>query len=278
MIDVSLLGPWTSSPPTSSFQPLASDGQDKVASVLARSSRSAILPYANPLSAAMTQLLYRTPRSLVGLNRGEQECLTVPMFERTAFASGKGNVPRTVTVGVRSSLGSRLRVYSVRVEVQAVFVGLRWFMKRWRVTAAIIGTGVFFGVSAAACLITWALITFVLSSRSSGSKDAKTNAIASGKRDDDSALSTSDNQASTPHIKSEHEQDPVLEGAIRGADADDEDEEDEERDDYVLDEAMQEAWAARERDSGIGTSMESSAAGDSGMRGVRRRSVKREDA
>lgn len=127
MLDVSLRGPAYS--PTTK---LTADKQNtvtlsngKVAEILAHESRSAILPYVNPL-AQTASMLARAPAQMLGFGKGERECLRVTVMEGVQFQSGWKNVAESVAIEVKSSLGSSMKVYGVNVEVKAVFGGLRY--------------------------------------------------------------------------------------------------------------------------------------------------------
>ncbi|KAI6788916.1 hypothetical protein KC361_g8772 [Hortaea werneckii] len=110
------------------------------ANLLASSRRPAILPY----RSWPVEMLYKlTELHWYLLNfRSETEVLHVPMFEGIAFptATSRGGtrkastLPGTLRVEVQSS--HRLQIYSARAVFRARFTGLRWFMFSHRFLAA----------------------------------------------------------------------------------------------------------------------------------------------
>ncbi|KAI7485121.1 hypothetical protein KC357_g2984 [Hortaea werneckii] len=109
------------------------------ANLLASSRRPAILPY----RSWPVETLYKlTEIHWYLLNfRSETEVLHVPMFEGIAFpATSRGGtrkastLPATLRVEVQSS--HRLQIYSARAVFRARFTGLRWFMFSHRLLAA----------------------------------------------------------------------------------------------------------------------------------------------
>lgn len=270
--------------PGSSSQKVPAKVLAKEPTIIARSRRPAILIYRSYVIEHAYRLL-RLPLYLLGWH-AESEHIELSMMESMEFDKGKGNIPSSVKIELRSR--HPLEVYKVSVHFTARLEGLRWLMYRYFLTSAIIGTSLFWGVEMGMLLFTWGIFTLLFTTSSSPLKHQKQKQI---KQEQPSVkheeLQTqpgtpfSDTSRTFPTLSS-HEplhyasaspkserHTPALEDVPMrdgGEVADDEDEE------YVLQEPLPRGVERNGvfEDSGIGTSMESGMERERGL--SRRRS------
>ncbi|KAL5120676.1 hypothetical protein ACEQ8H_001425 [Pleosporales sp. CAS-2024a] len=261
--------------------------------VIARSRRPAILTYRSYVIEHIHRLL-RLPLYLVGWHT-ESEDIEISMMESVEFQKGTHNVPTSVRIELRSN--HPLEIYTVSVHCSARMEGLRWLMYRYRLTSAVVGTTLFWGVEMGVVLFTFAVFTLLFSSTSSFGLDPTTPkqikqepGTATPKREDtDPGTPFSDTARTFPTLSSHQplhyqsatptwpksERDTPALGDIpmrEEAEADDED------DDFILEEPLPRNVDDKDgvfTDSGIGTSVESSLERDKGL--TRRRSGRKDD-
>ncbi|KAF2487587.1 putative adipose-regulatory protein-domain-containing protein [Neohortaea acidophila] len=237
-------------------------GQAEADNRIARSRRPAILAYRSPI---VDQLYKMTELHWYLLGwRKEAESLTVGIFEGVEFDRGWRNVPSTMTLAVQST--TRLQIYSAKAVFKARFRGLRWMMYNHRIISAIVFTLAFWVTEMVFTGIAWAAVSYYLAPPQQ-TKAEEMHEVAVGVKkesdleDGEPVLSDTERRFPTsskqpplryesPRIKQEDEEDetvilPLPENVGKATEADDEDDEDEDADVFV--------------DSGIGTSMESSA-------------------
>ncbi|KAK4993056.1 hypothetical protein LTR66_006126 [Elasticomyces elasticus] len=252
--------------------------------LLAHSRRPAILIYYSPI-IEFVHKVFALPYYVIGW-RHEEETLRVSLFESISFAKGWRNVPTILRLEIQGE--RRMQVYTAKMIFRARFQGLRWWMYNWKMTSAWVFVGGFWIVEMLCTGAAWALLVFAFSRNANeglrspkseteqqyGStvktEDAWHDSIGIKKEEypDDDAEDLSDTSRtfptyagqpplrySTPKIKKEEDMDfaaPSQVPPLTQGEADDEDEDA----DFILD-----------RDSGLGTSMESS----SGRREILRR-------
>ena len=225
---------------------------------LATSRRTAILAYRSPL----VEYLYRLSElHWYLLNwRDETEKLTISMFEGVEFARGWRNVPSMMKLEIQST--KRMQVYSVKAIFRARFRGLRWLMYNHRIISATTFIGGFWMTEMIFAGLAWAALS-LFAQPSQEVKAEELHEVAEhikqehDEEKDELELSdtartfpTSSRQQplryESPRIKQEEDEEAVVlpEAASKATEADDEDE-DEDLDVF--------------RDSGLGTSLESSA-------------------
>jgi seipin len=236
----------------------AADG----ATVLARSRRPAMLKY----RSWIVEHVYRLTELhwyLLGF-RNEDETLTVQVFERVEFRKGWRNVPATLRLEIQSQ--GRMQVYGAKALFRARFAGIRWLMYNWKIFSAVVFVMGFWSTEMVFTALAWAAVAAMMASadplqaaktEDEDRYDRAGKLKAEGEDEEKVVLSDTDRTFPTtskqhplrylsPEVKRE-EQEPVMplrEVAPVGGEADDEDE-DEDADFFL--------------DSGIGTSMESSA-------------------
>ena len=277
MLDATLLGP--SSPVTN---PITGSGQD--APVLARSRRSAFLTYYSR-EVDLARKALRLPGLLTGLAL-ETEMIDVTLFEGVSFAKGRRNLPTALRIEVQSR-ERNLQIYACTLSFRARFRGLRWLMYNHRIMTAVSAITAFWITEMVAMAGSWLVLSLfifpsadhkTIKNETEGRERIKQEED-DGERDDqdqDGSVVLSDTERTFPSYagqpvlkyQSQKEEDDHDEKKIKRednsvepfpplphttAEADDEDEED----DYVL-------------DSGLGTSLESSA-GSKRESSVRRR-------
>ncbi|KAH9871679.1 hypothetical protein J1614_005934 [Plenodomus biglobosus] len=253
------------------------------AAILARSRRPAILTYRSRV-IEMAHRFLRLPFYILGW-RTESEHLEVSMMESVVFEQGHGNIPTSLRLELRSK--QPLEVYRVKVRISARLEGLRWLMYRYWLTSALVGIGLFWSVEMGVLIFTWGLLTLIFGRSGTPSPatseprkqikpepDNETTKSKSEPTEDDPGNQFSDTSRVFPTLPS---QQPLSYSSIKeepqtlkmedvpakeDVEADDEDE------DFVLDDAL----PPRKKeggfeDSGLGTSLESSA-----ERGLSRRS------
>lgn len=293
MLDVSLLGSSTSG----STNPSPSSPLEPSQPLVAHSRRAAIMTYYSR-EIDLARKIFWGPVYAAGITK-EVETLSIPVFEGVSFPRGLKSTPSTLKVQVQSR--ERLQVYACHAEIRAKFAGysLRWFMYHHRVLAACVFISAFWGVEVVAMGFMWAVLAWIVlpgidktavksevaaSSdkriKDEGDDHAKAYMTASVLEEDQARLSdterifpsygqqptlryTSPTETEDIKIKKEDrdsvEPFPPLLHQGPGEAADDEEDEDEDVD-FLL-------------DSGLGTSMESSAGVGQGRTsgGVRRR-------
>lgn len=244
-------------------------GEGMSAVPLVRSQRSGILPYRSGLveTVRWARLL---PLYILGW-RHEAETLTVPMLEGAVFARGWRAAPRRVSVEVRAAGERPLAVYALEVVLEARLDGLRWFMWHWRWTAFVVLAGAFWAVEVAVAIMVWGVVVLLRASSDRGGMRSERKTMPELEPKDEESEEVSDASRTYPGIGSglavrysppasrvkkeeeeeqEEEQDIKPVGLAAGT-AGEADDEDEDLDDFP--------GGERSFDSGLGTSMESSA-------------------
>ncbi|KAJ9649683.1 hypothetical protein H2199_000462 [Coniosporium tulheliwenetii] len=239
--------------------------------VLTQERRPAIMTYYSPIVEHVRKFL-ELPWYLLGW-RYESETLVVPIMEGVEFAKGWRNVPDTARLEILGDM--KMQVYSVRVIVTAHFRGLRYIMYNYRVLSFLLFTTTFWAVEMTFAFLGWSILYLYLFHQPAAPRLPKrekgepadgeiktepgTDAGASGDDLSDTSrqFPTYAGQPplrySSPRVKDEKEEETprALADIPPAVEADDEDEDV----DFV--------------DSGLGTSMESSAA--AARESVRRR-------
>lgn len=226
------------------------------AKVLARSRRPAILPYRSP----MIELAYKVSELhwyLLGWRR-EDEMLHLSVFEGVEFPKGWRNVPATLKVEIQST--HRMQIYTARAIFRARFRGLRWVMYNHRILSALVFVGCFWCTEMVFAGLAWAALTMFVVPPTQEAKAEEMHEVAQRIKDepDDEKPMLSETERtfptlrgqqllrySDPEIKQEDEDTTVFvpgDATVQAAEADDEDED-----------------ADFFEDSGLGTSMDSSA-------------------
>jgi hypothetical protein len=237
------------------------------AQVLATSRRPALLPYRSRL-VTLLRTLTELPYYVFNF-RSESTTLQIPVFDRVSFPRGWRNTPSTMRLEIQSA--QTLQISSAIVHFRARFSGLRWLMYNHRIISALVFITTFWMTELLFAGLAYGALAIYTSSASSTpvkseperedrSESARIKQEAEDEQDHPTTLSdtertfpTLSSQAplrySSPNsvaIKEEPmEELDVPEHVARAVEADDEDEEDEDED-YDF------------RDSGIGTSLESS--------------------
>ncbi|KAK5125663.1 hypothetical protein LTR85_011937 [Meristemomyces frigidus] len=226
------------------------------AKVLATSRRPAMLPYRSQI----VELAYKVSElHWYLLNwRSEEDKLYVEMFESVEFPKGWRNVPSSLKLEIQSS--HRMQIYSAKAVFRARFRGLRWLMYNHRVISAVVFIGGFWTTEMIFAGLAWAALTLFVVPPSQEVKAEEVHEVAERIKEEpeDEKARLSDTERtfptlsgqqalrySSPKIKHEDDETGVLVpgvGTPQAAEADDEDEDA----DFFL-------------DSGLGTSMESSA-------------------
>lgn len=191
------------------------------AAPLARSRRSAIIPYSSYLTSLSHKLLH-LPVHLLSLKDLDAAVITVPLFERLAFARGRPNIPTAAYLEVQSQIPptgcppsqqpvlgmhlltnptptpiSTLQIYSAQLDIHVRFTGLRYYVYNYRVLSFLIFSSLFYTMTISSMAVTWAFVTAALSARNPTSTLSTTRG---GKiKSEDSATS----DARSPNIKSE---------------------------------------------------------------------------
>ncbi|KAF2843323.1 hypothetical protein M501DRAFT_994219 [Patellaria atrata CBS 101060] len=236
--------------------------------VVVEERRSAILTYRSPLTEYAHKLLH-LPWLVLGW-QWEAETLKVTMMERVEFARGWRNVPQSARVEIQSL--ERMQIYNAKLLFTAKLQGLRYFMYKYRIISFIVFTSTFWAVEMSFTLVVWfVLSTFIISGpettepKHEGPTDDTTKIKKEGEDADDRIDAISDTSRtfptssrqpplrySSPNVKEEEEDKGPLDIPQVTVDADDEDEDA----DFVLDKPGRPTVNS---DSGIGTSMESTA-------------------
>jgi seipin len=129
--------------------------KDAVPDVLVRSSRSAILRYRSLVVEAIHRAL-RLPLYVMGWG-AEEDVLKVVMMEGATFEKGWRNLPGSARVEVRGR--EVLQVYGCSLRFEARLTGLRYIMYNYRIASFLTFTGLFWTVEMGALLCTWALLS-----------------------------------------------------------------------------------------------------------------------
>lgn len=224
--------------------------------VLATSRRPAMLPY----RSLVVELVYKLSElHWYLLNwRSEEDKLYVEMFESVEFPKGWRNVPSTLKLEIQSS--GRMQIYTAKAIFRARFRGLRWLMYNHRVISAVLFVGGFWTTEMIFAGLAWAALTLFMVPPTKDVKAEEVHEVAQRIKEepDDGTYRLSDTERafpttsgqqplrySSPKIKQEDGETGMFvpgDGAVQAAEADDEDEDA----DFFL-------------DSGLGTSLESSA-------------------
>ncbi|KAK7530778.1 putative adipose-regulatory protein-domain-containing protein [Phyllosticta citribraziliensis] len=278
----------------------AVEGRD----ALARERRPAILTYYSPPVEHVIKAL-ELPMYLVGWRR-EAETLEVPMMEAVRFERGWRNLPEVVRVEVQAV--ERVQVYGCAVVFEARLQGLRYIMYNYRVISVVVFSLVFWAFEMIFMLIAYFALSHYFSSTTDPTPEIKkedgqgdTATVKKEAEDDESATATTDApdlsdtprtfpsygrqptlRYTSPRVKSEDDAEGTTTTASAGpssstrlADipplaqtAQEADDEDEDEDNDVF---IDPSGRFMERDSGLGTSMESSAGGVERRESIRRR-------
>lgn len=248
------------------------------ASILARARRPAIMTY----YSKEVELMHKTSQLhwfWLGVRR-EAETISVSLFEGVEFEKGWRNVPGSMRIEVQAQRPRSLQFYDAKVVFKARFRGLRWIMYNHRIISAVVFIASFWATEMVFASAAWVVLSWIIFG--GGDEDEETSVKVKREQDvsDDQIKEESkmsDTERSFPTygsqpplrytspIKKEEPTSPDLLSAIplsNDADIEDEDA------DFVLDDA--ERW----RDSGLGTSMESSGGRNESIR--RRRSKQRQ--
>ena len=151
------------SPPTGTIidpLPVETSSGSSPNPILARSRRPAILPYRSTL----VDLLYRLTEIhwyLLHL-RTESTTLRVPVFEGVTFS--RSRVPTVLRLEIQSP--RRLRIYTARARFRARLRGLRWWMYNHRILSALVGVSTFWTTEMLFAGLAWVALNAYLTSRS----------------------------------------------------------------------------------------------------------------
>ncbi|KAK0662838.1 Seipin [Lasiodiplodia hormozganensis] len=260
--------------------------KNKAEVVLAVSQRPAILTWYSDVVENVNKAI-ELPWYLLGWRR-EAERLTVGMMEGVRFEKGWQNLPEALRVEIRAV--DRLQVYAVRVVFEAKLRGLRYIMYNYRLISALVFTTLFWIVELTFMILAWLALSQMFSPvQPRSAKAIKSEKEQTTKPDEEETeidlnkIKTEEPETEettdvpelsdtprtfptfrgqqplryeSPRVKSEEEDDgPTAEsaGGVGGAPEQEADDEDDEDADFVLDTAGR----YMERDSGLGTSMES---------------------
>jgi hypothetical protein len=233
------------------------------AQALATSRRPALLPYrSRPVRLLRTVM--ELPYFVFNF-RSESTTLHVPVFDRVSFPRGWRSTPSTLHLEIQST--HTLQISSAYVHFRARFTGLRWLMYNHRIISAMVFITIFWTTELVFAGLAYGALALYASSASElpvksepkTEEKAKTARIKAEAEDDESPAALSDTERTFPTLSSQAplrytspgsvaiKQEPtedidVPESVARAVEADDEDEDE----DYDF------------RDSGIGTSLESS--------------------
>ena len=251
MVEASVRGPETVTQPTSPTSNSEDEGKvELIAPVVATSARPALLHPEDAL-VTTTRRLLQLPLLVFGW-KSESECLRIPVFEGVSFDKGWRNQPDVLRVEVAAQGGpsKTLRVQSASVEWEARFEGLRYWIRRWRVVSALLGVSAFWLTSMGTSLGVWVVVGYLVGglSKERGEEGLDDGVVGDGTEREVKVEGSSSEGLLEP--KKEEE-----------ADVEDEDEE--------VDVVGELEGMGRD-DSGLGTSLESSAGG-SGRLSIRRR-------
>jgi hypothetical protein len=182
MLDLALLGsPAATTPLAQSVSALLANITTPQMSVLYHSRRPAILPYSSPI-VSLSRTFLHLPWHLLGVEDLDSTRLVVPMFEMLAFPRGGKNIPTHARVELQSTTGGSsttsgggaLQVYAARLSFQAKFQGMRYLIYKYRLTAFVLFTALFYSVSVTSMVLAWAVISTALSySAAAGKEEGK---------------------------------------------------------------------------------------------------------
>ncbi|SMR45832.1 unnamed protein product [Zymoseptoria tritici ST99CH_1E4] len=231
---------------------------------LATSRRPALLPYRSRL-VNLLQTVMELPYYVFNF-RSETTTLKIPLFDRVSFPRGWRNTPSTMHLEVQSA--HTLQISSATVHFRARFSGLRWLMYNHRIISALAFITTFWMTELLFAGLAYGALAMYASSASDKPVKAELKAEVDSKTarikqeaEDDRPATLSDTERTFPTLSSQAplhytspadmfvKQEPaedldVPEHVARAVEADDEDEDEDEAFDF--------------RDSGIGTSLESS--------------------
>lgn len=145
--------------PGASTKKVEAEGLARTPTVLARSRRPAILTYRSYAIEHVYRLV-RLPLYLAGWHT-ESEHIEISMMESVEFDRGARNIPTSVKVELRSR--HPLEVYTMSVQFSARLEGLRWLMYRHWLSSAAVGILLFWSVEMCVLLFTWAVFTLLFS-------------------------------------------------------------------------------------------------------------------
>ncbi|KAI0407314.1 putative adipose-regulatory protein-domain-containing protein [Xylaria palmicola] len=127
--------------------------------VVFASRRPALLPYADPLVARASRVLFLLYHVLWP-RASETVTLSVPMGELVEF---RGLLPLSVLVDVQA--GQMLQVYASSVTLVARLAGMRWFMYNHPILSFAVCTGTFWAAELLAMGLAWVVLGWGLLSR-----------------------------------------------------------------------------------------------------------------
>ncbi|KAF2097141.1 hypothetical protein NA57DRAFT_77396 [Rhizodiscina lignyota] len=278
MLDLRLHGPSTSKVSAAVMEAVMGDAAPEV---LAHARRPAILTYYTPTLESIRNAI-RLPAYLSGWGR-DAEVLKISLMEGVVFPRGWKNIPATARLELHSD--TKLQVYAASLIFRARFGGLRYLMYNYRLTCFVLFTLVFWAAEVTAVIFFWAILSYlVFPSKSTGrakieakeeDSESGIKAEPGGAAEEDLSEGLSETERTfptysrqpplryiSPAVKEEAEKkDEHGELPAAAVEADDEDEDA----DFIADDPR--PIRGLHSDSGLGTSMESSAA--------RRESVRR---
>ena len=246
---------------------------------LAHSRRPAILPYRSMMVEYVCRLM-ELPFYLIGW-RKEDEKLTVGLWESVVFPRGWRNVPSTMRLDIQST--HRMQIYAAKAIFRARFRGLRWLMYNHRIISAIVFITSFWLTELLFAGLAWAGLSFYMQPQQQRPQsdwareynarieeeereDAQETKLSETERTFPSSSKQPALRYESPKIKQEEDDETVVlpEASSKAIEADDEDEDEDEDADLV-------------RDSGLGTSLESSAGRRDSIRRRRGRTKSSDD-
>lgn len=262
MLEAAMFAPGT---PVDSLKDALVPGSADADNRLAFSRRPAILSYRSMPVEYICKLM-ELPWYLIGW-RDEAETITVGLWESVEFPRGWRSLPSTMRLDIQST--HRIQVYSAKAMFRAKFRGLRWLMYKHRIVSAFMFITGFWLTELTFAGLAWAGLTFYMQPQTKQAPSAwarEYNARVKQEDEDEHDTKLSDTERTfpssskqpvlryeSPGIKQEEVDEPVIlpEASSKAIEADDEDEDEDA--DIIL-------------DSGLGTSMESSAGRRDSMR------------
>lgn len=239
---------------------------------LAHARRPAILTYHSYIVEHALTTLHFVSYTLGW--RKEAESLRVDMMDGVEFARGWRNVPTSARLELHSD--TKLQVYDAKLVFNARFRGLRYLMYNHRIICFVAFTSMFWTAELFSALIGWAILSQLIFRKpepapikSEHATDSEFPAIKSGPDDDEpvtEGLSDTSRtfptfsqqpplRYSSPKTKEDPETKPAMADIPHAADAEADDEDEDA--DFILDEPA--PIRGIHSDSGLGTSMDSSA-------------------
>lgn len=135
-------------------------------SIVHTTARPALIPYVDPLASLASRILFLgyhllAPRGAAALR------LSVPMAEGLAFSVPRRDAARVLpdSLLLEVQAGQGIQVYDARVTLVARLRGLQGFMYRWRITAFVLFTAVFWGVEMVAMVVVLVVVGVTLGGR-----------------------------------------------------------------------------------------------------------------